>query len=432
MIVNRLNYRSSHSQPQSSSSMELRRKLAHIIYRHRQVQNAFNQLKSQIKTGLTEAEDVFASLAIPLVKLVGLKTEEMADEGRFNTILTKHDSNSQDSRMNDLEMEMEVKSHSASSGKEKSYQEICYGTQASIIAEDLRNRQKLQLTRLIYILKGIETQVNSSQNDILQTLADNRDSILRFFQKAFTFIAAVCQSDQTHSTLPVTVKILQDACKRIGEVLSSVEEGVEDMIHELAKHLCTPMIEYVKCLKAELAAEPILQLLAIVDQMELAMIDGKLELNESRKTRRLAEERSVEAFTRLKKSEEKIVKMKEFLGFLLESRKGSMDHVLGKQELVGGDQYQGKDEKIMYEVLKKKRKNSVSVSPLGPGQLQCIGFHNHLNDPRRKSTAIAGKWLNIRNPSRVTTPHTTNLDLRLPLGSSPSLVNLSCKRLKKG
>ncbi|KAF6134456.1 hypothetical protein GIB67_011882 [Kingdonia uniflora] len=39
------------------------------------------------------AEDVFDSLAIPLMKLVGLKTEEMADEGRSSTILmdsTKH------------------------------------------------------------------------------------------------------------------------------------------------------------------------------------------------------------------------------------------------------------------------------------------------------------------------------------------------------
>ncbi|KAF6171533.1 hypothetical protein GIB67_018057 [Kingdonia uniflora] len=42
---------------------------------------------------ICHAEDVFESLAIPLMKLVGLKMEEMADEGRSSTILmdsTKH------------------------------------------------------------------------------------------------------------------------------------------------------------------------------------------------------------------------------------------------------------------------------------------------------------------------------------------------------
>ncbi|KAF6160140.1 hypothetical protein GIB67_016576 [Kingdonia uniflora] len=42
---------------------------------------------------ICHAEDVFESLAISLMKLVGLKTEEMADEGRSSTILmdsTKH------------------------------------------------------------------------------------------------------------------------------------------------------------------------------------------------------------------------------------------------------------------------------------------------------------------------------------------------------
>lgn len=39
---------------------------------------------------------MFASLAVPLMKLVGLKTVEMASEGRFNSVLTANDhSNSQ-------------------------------------------------------------------------------------------------------------------------------------------------------------------------------------------------------------------------------------------------------------------------------------------------------------------------------------------------
>lgn len=41
-----------------------------------------------------EAEDVFASLAIPLMKLVGLKTVEMATEGRFTSFIIQTDTDS--------------------------------------------------------------------------------------------------------------------------------------------------------------------------------------------------------------------------------------------------------------------------------------------------------------------------------------------------
>lgn len=34
-----------------------------------------------------KAEDVFLSLSIPLMSLVGLKTVEMAEEGRFSSII---------------------------------------------------------------------------------------------------------------------------------------------------------------------------------------------------------------------------------------------------------------------------------------------------------------------------------------------------------
>lgn len=65
----------------------LKLKMRSMVARHEQMKRAFTELKSQISIGLLEAEDVFASLAIPLMKLVGLKTMEMANEGRFTTII---------------------------------------------------------------------------------------------------------------------------------------------------------------------------------------------------------------------------------------------------------------------------------------------------------------------------------------------------------
>ncbi|EYU24530.1 hypothetical protein MIMGU_mgv1a0244071mg, partial [Erythranthe guttata] len=66
-------------------------KLRRIVSSHEQLKIAFDQLHRQIRTGLLEAEDVFASLAIPLMNLVGLKTVEMAAEGRFSTVITSID-----------------------------------------------------------------------------------------------------------------------------------------------------------------------------------------------------------------------------------------------------------------------------------------------------------------------------------------------------
>ena len=65
----------------------LKLKMRSMVDRHEQMKRAFTELKSQISIGLLEAEDVFATLAIPLTKLVGLKTMEMANEGRFTTII---------------------------------------------------------------------------------------------------------------------------------------------------------------------------------------------------------------------------------------------------------------------------------------------------------------------------------------------------------
>ncbi|XP_039018059.1 uncharacterized protein LOC120149288 [Hibiscus syriacus] len=75
----------------SESTASIGAKLTRLASWHDQVKVAYQQLKSQIKSGLGEAEDVFYSLVIPSMKLVGLKTEEMAEEGRFNTIVVDAD-----------------------------------------------------------------------------------------------------------------------------------------------------------------------------------------------------------------------------------------------------------------------------------------------------------------------------------------------------
>ncbi|KAL6329215.1 hypothetical protein AAG906_014825 [Vitis piasezkii] len=68
-----------------------RSKLKRIVSHHQAMKSPFLQFKYQIQMSMLQAEEVFASLSIPLMRFVGLKTTEMAENGRFITILTKVD-----------------------------------------------------------------------------------------------------------------------------------------------------------------------------------------------------------------------------------------------------------------------------------------------------------------------------------------------------
>lgn len=103
------------------SEAELRLKLTSMVARYQDMKTAFTDLKSQINVGLLQVytlvlpfsirsfdydlilfvtntstnkkiqvEEVLASLAIPLMNLVGLKTEEMAQGGQLNTIIVNN------------------------------------------------------------------------------------------------------------------------------------------------------------------------------------------------------------------------------------------------------------------------------------------------------------------------------------------------------
>ncbi|XP_058226512.1 uncharacterized protein LOC131335257 isoform X3 [Rhododendron vialii] len=388
------------------STAELRSKLSTIFSRHEQMKVAFHHLKSQIKTGLLEAEDVFESLAIPLMRLVGLKTVEMAEEGRFSTIVTNTDSNTR------------VES---------------YTTKATMASKELLQKQRLQLTQLVHLLRKIESQVNSSQDDILQNLADHQASIHKFFQRGIAYITAVHQTGQSNVTFLAALKLFKATFDRMDAALGSVERGIEDMMYQLAEQMCNPMVEYVKGLKAEMASGTCPHLLAIVEDMGGAMRNGKMELEEARKKVQIAEERNLEALCRLKESEERTRRMKEYLGYFLEAKKGSMEHKVPSQFL-GMEEDRTKDERLLWELLKMKRKHKAPDSPIGPQELLCTGVmglnNNHLKSTR-VSPPVSSRPI-TRNYMRGISPQTLCSEYRLALGSSPTVATqqvLSRKRI---
>ncbi|KAK9278039.1 hypothetical protein L1049_027596 [Liquidambar formosana] len=157
------------------------------------MKTAFHNLKAQIKFGLLQAEDVFASLSIPLMRLVGLKNAEMIEEGRFTTIFMDAQS-FQGCGRNGLGSETPSRSQSSVEDAHQNHQirnleEESYATKVAMAGKELREKQQLQLTQLVHLLRQIETQVNSSQNDILQTLAHHRLYLQKFFQGAISYIS---------------------------------------------------------------------------------------------------------------------------------------------------------------------------------------------------------------------------------------------------
>lgn len=75
---------------------------------------------------------------------------------------------------------------------------------------------------------------------------------------------------------------------------------------------------------------------------------------------------------------------------------------------------QANDEKLLWEMLEKKRKNQTPESPLGPSELLPLpSIYKRQRSTRAKLTAVPRTY----SPRARTTPL---LDARILLGSSPS------------
>ncbi|KAK9278659.1 hypothetical protein L1049_028232 [Liquidambar formosana] len=219
----------------------------------------------------------------------------------------------------------------------------------------------------------------------------------------------------------ITLKLLRVTFDHVSAALGSVEVGVEDLMHELAEQMCDPMVEYVKCLKTEMTTGTCSSLLATVEEMAGVMRDVRLELEDARKKVRIAENRKIEALSRLAESEERVRRMKENLGFLLEAKNGFMEHTV-PHKFLGTEEGQGKDEKPLWQLLKKKRKYQTPDSPLGAEGL----LYSQPNNKHYKSTRARPSTTHrpvTRSFSRGLGPQTPCLDSWLSLGSSPSAVN---------
>ncbi|KAL0862824.1 hypothetical protein Bca101_041942 [Brassica carinata] len=404
-------FHASPSQYTAAAAPDLRDKLATLADRNEKVKMAYHQLRLQIASGLAEAGEVFESLAIPLMKLVGLKTSEMESEGRlstfiFNTIiLCIHQERYY--HMDDT-AQNGVRSDDLSNQIRRSKEEN-YAAKVESAGKEILHNHKGQLRQLVHMLRHIETQVNSHQGDIAQMLDDGRNSFQEFIQKSLYYLRSV--HSQNADTFPATVKLLRVLFNKINELLGSVDSGVTDLMHALAKNMCDPMSKYVGNLAAEVKLGPCVQLMNAVNEMERANADTRRELEDARARIRLAEETKMEALSRLKKAEDQVQRMTSSARFLLPaSQKKQAEHSInGKRICTEGSRES--EEKLLWNLLSKRRKHQEPESPMGPKELirQAGTKHQTLVHSRRMT----------RSQTRLSS-QTGRPDALISLGVSPS------------
>ncbi|GKC01259.1 hypothetical protein Tco_0987395 [Tanacetum coccineum] len=323
----------------SSMAKKLHYKLARVVSRHDHLKLSFKHLKTQIEIGLLEAEDVFSSLAVPLMTLD--RSEDMTADVDM---------------MSNGERECEV--HKLED----------YTNRAIMAGQELINKQKMQLMQLMRLLKQVEGSVNSSQNSMNQTIDNHKDSLRAFLQKAVTYVSTIQQSSHDEHAFNITLKLLKAIYAHVCEILSSVEGGVDNLINRLAEQMCQPMMEYVKSFKAEMTTGTCPRLLGKLENMKKVTRDGRVELEQARKKVRLAEERKLEALSRLKESEENLKKMRQYMGLSTNDKNESTGHY-SKNKLLAPVEDQAKEDKLLWELLKKKQTSQQPQSPFGPKAL---------------------------------------------------------------
>ncbi|XP_010546105.1 PREDICTED: uncharacterized protein LOC104818284 isoform X2 [Tarenaya hassleriana] len=364
-----------------NTAVVLRDKLTALACRHEQVKIAYYQLHSHIKIGLVEAEEVFASLAIPLMKLVGLKTTEMVTEGRFAAVFLDADICPERDQMDAIRSARRITQNGFRIGDTKnqihSSKEENYAAKVEIAGREILDKQQRQLIQLVQILRHFERQAISHQENILQMIDHHRIFCHEFIRKAIYYITML--RTQSHDTFPVTVKFLRVIFNNVIEVLGSVDCGVKDHMQAVAEKMCYPLAKHINNLTAEINHGPYAQLMNVVNEMERTWAGTRQELEDARARIRMAEEQARRA-------------------------KGSLAF---KRLRVEGSQEN--DEKILWELLRKKRKMQGSDSPMGT------------NDLIRQTNNKRVRSFDHQSSRMLVSPQTTCSDIWIPLGLSPSV-----------
>ncbi|XP_071721733.1 uncharacterized protein [Rutidosis leptorrhynchoides] len=347
MVMTRRSSAARVSPAASLSTVEINKAtLVRLVSCHQQIKIAFQDLESHIKIGLHEAEEVFQSLSVPLMTLVGLKNKEMATEGRYSSIIISSRATHSEQRTS-----RDIASGSSTVPQNIGFLGGNYGNKASIAGKELVKSQQTRLSNLFCTLKQVEAQVNSHHNDLLESLANHRATMKKFLEKAVHFLSTVDGKSQ-EEVFMVSMKIFRAVFEKICGVLGSVENGVDNLMQDLAKEMCPPVVHFVKGLHSDIKQGLSIQFLSMVEEIEISLENGRLQLEEARTNSRIAEEAKREALCKLKETEERVRKLQT-------GQFGAAHKLTGKKV----------DDNLLWQMLSKKRKNKLPESPMGADEL---------------------------------------------------------------
>ncbi|KAJ6748306.1 hypothetical protein OIU79_029422 [Salix purpurea] len=290
---------------------------------------------------------------------------------------------------------------------------------AAMAGKEIIEKRKVQFVHLVKLLRQIESQVNSSQDEILQNLENHHGFLQKSIQKSIGLVSTL--DSENHDTTVITVRLLQTISHHVTTVLRSVKDGVGDLIQALSHQMCNPMLEYAKGLKDDMKNGACVRLLAMANEMEKVMTDGRIELEDARKKARLAEEGKIEALCKLKETVRRVRKLSEHLTSLSEPKRGLGDSSFS-EKFSDMEEDRTKDDKLLWGILKKKRKFKVPESPLGPEVLLYFGATKGTHK-RKQVRPLFNHRPARRSCTSGPSPKTPLLNSLIPLGSSPSAVN---------
>ncbi|KMZ75004.1 hypothetical protein ZOSMA_11G00250 [Zostera marina] len=295
-------------------------KFRQIVQRNENCKIAFCNLKSEIRIGLIEAREVFESLSIPLMKLIGAKEGEMSDEGRSSSVVfvppdildgnrlrnatfSASNRNTDHQKSDDLSRRNESFSNFDQHQKRSNDDELSNATTRLLsVCEELKESQDHHIRRVINLLRTTEFHVKTRHNSILETLEAHNASLRRFLQKSTNFFST--HPHTSPSTSNLTSRIFRAVYEHSVSSLDAVSGDIEGLLECLTEKMCTPMVAYVKKLREDMES---------IQEMEATLATAMMEVERVKKRARIADEEKAEAFRLYKEYEEKFYGMKKIV-----------------------------------------------------------------------------------------------------------------------
>ncbi|MCO5591688.1 hypothetical protein L7F22_045679 [Adiantum nelumboides] len=231
----------------------------------------FRILKQDLLQGMAEANDIFNSMSVPLVRLVGLKSQQLAEQGRQTSVCLSPPVQSEILQAYSppaLGLDNRKRRCSEAWQSALSMPEEDLTAQAAQHVEEFTLLQKQQLRQLVGVVKTVEKLVRSQEEVITERfqgcesyLVNLQQSSLVNFKSLHQQVLDMRQQDsrvayrlrvaeQSYQALmSLALKIQESGIDRVRKNLLDVKFEVEGMVNELASSMCKPVVSFLKELR---------------------------------------------------------------------------------------------------------------------------------------------------------------------------------------